>query len=224
MYHDSGAGQPTITTVATSDGYFAGPMADLPAGRVYYARLDGDTWQLCAYDWSDGTTDIIYAAPTATFPGPSARPAAFNMAFDTTTKTAVWFADTHLEAGKVMALDTTDASPTPSVLLNIDETAELGGTTVMTDWLDLEVDCEGNVYLAFCRFNRPVRCASLCSGLTWREQTKNWCGLLLVTASTATSSRDLLSRARADALVLRTIVRFTAWSLTMRPSGCTTAT
>lgn len=34
-------------------------------------------------------------------------------------------------------------------LLTVDETAPLGGTTVMTDWFDIEVAAGGDVYIAF---------------------------------------------------------------------------
>ena len=54
MYHHTGAAPATITTVATSDAFFAGPAVDLRGEVVYFARLDSGTWQLASYAWASG--------------------------------------------------------------------------------------------------------------------------------------------------------------------------
>jgi len=95
----------------------------------------------------------------ATFPGPILRPSVFQLAWEPSTRTAFWTAshENHIEKATLFSLvvgpwQSGDAMKTQSdvsLLLEMDESAELGGTSVFTDWLDIEVDCSGAVYIAF---------------------------------------------------------------------------
>lgn len=54
----------SITTVATSKQFIAGPAVDLAAGYVYFVRQDltSSDFQLQRYSWSAGTTHTLYTA------------------------------------------------------------------------------------------------------------------------------------------------------------------
>ena len=61
----------------------------------------------------------------------------------------------------------------------MDESAELGGTTVMTDWFDLEATCTGDVYIAFYKkiVVLPAGAAAYSDTVVTREQVEGsaWC-------------------------------------------------
>lgn len=73
MYTDSGSGDSSITTVATSDSFFAGPQVDLQDGVVYYIKETSGTYALERYHWSTGTTDTIYQGTQVRCPAGESR-------------------------------------------------------------------------------------------------------------------------------------------------------
>ena len=160
----------TITTIATSSStsgggavdFIGGPAVDQMRGHVYYIRTDvGDSSKrvLERYDYLSGQTHELYRNSQADFPTApliAVFPATFQLTFDVNRQILYWFVREDIYRGPVMQLDVSSWAPgavltrgdvTQAVYL--DEAPPLGGATVMTDWFAMQVDCHGDLYMAF---------------------------------------------------------------------------
>ena len=166
----AGEDELSIRTIAqsssTSGGgvdFIGGPAIDQQRGHVYYIRTDVDddyNRVLERYDYVNDETHEVYRNSQANFPTPplaAVFPATFHLTFDVNDQILYWFVREDIYRGSVMQLSLSGWSPGGDPLTQgdvsqafmIDEAPPIGGATVMTDWFAMQVDCQGDLYVAF---------------------------------------------------------------------------